>query len=774
MIKTDKYCFDITIGVEGSTRGVQKNFLKQHDLLAFKFLVTSGAAVPYVTCSLRLTNKQLVNYFKEESEIYVSFGPTENRMETFKIVPGTINTTQGEPGSQEVVVSFEAVIDVASSKFLLNTDTRALNGTSLDVLKTLSKEFFGKELDTNITEVNEQPMTWRQDSDLNSTFFANVWLHMNIAPDVPLLYIDKNLQMHLLSLEDIKKSEPVAVLTPGKVQEGKNQVHFINEFLPQQYRNIANVNTSNQIVGVFDADTGKINVKFPETDKPILAATKDVEKSKTGYSTKENRWESANVFKGYKFAYQFNRAKLISLSSIFSWADIPGYQTRFKIYDKVEVIGVSPEHTGMYIISDIDYTLAHGSGFITTLWLVRDNINHVEKYVLKKDENNAFLKFKSEVQKMYSLVRNLRKYVQMARYVIDGSLHRDLIKFVTRMKGELLRSFTVAGISLDFNDMDQLVNSLKSIGNNLLNKIIATYLPAPFNTSLQNFILQNPTLRGLLSTLLTRHAPEDVRILIVEITGLLSDITAGLDRLAKDANNEQKKDNINSGNKDVGFKDTPSGVTDVTVKDKDEVDKDKDTDEKVKDIVDDILDNTKDVDIPIPVISLDESQKLLSDKALRNLIADQILMDLSGKGYLEGITDFKDILLGNKAMDFATINTLNKNVGTILYSRYWGVFNKPEELTDFYITDQFRDKYKAPEFTRLVCAKKNQRIFVAFPKFEQDLRVLINSKFEDMEIVEDVDLGVRDKNDFPVLYNLYLSPRGYNSNSNILEVRRGV
>ena len=109
-----------------------------------------------------------------------------------------------------------------------------------------------------------------------------------------------------------------------------------------------------------------------------------------------------------------------------------------------------------------------------------------------------------------------------------------------------------------------------------------------------------------------------------------------------------------------------------------------------------------------------------------------------------------------------------------MFSRFWGVFNKPIELTDFYITDQFRDMYRTPEFTRLVYAKKNQRIFVAYPASEQDLRIFVNGVLEDTEVIENMDLGVRGKNGSIILYNVYTTIKGYNSNSNILEVRRGV
>ena len=771
MIKTSQYCFDIAIGVEGSSRGTLKNFLQENDLLAFKLSVMSGVAVPYIVCSIKVHNRQVASYFKEKSVVEISFGPTESRMETLSVVIGTVNQAVGEPSSTELVVSFEAVIQTASSKFVLNTDTNVYTGTSLKVLQDFSKKFFGSELDTDITEVNETDMVWRQDSEINSRFIANVWLHMNIKPDVPLLYIDKNLQMHLLSLNNIKKGKTVTTFVPSTAKSGKGQTQFFNDFIPQSYKNIMNAVSSNQIVPIMSADSGQVNVEFPEANKAQLASTTETEESNTGYTVKENRIESANVYRGYKKAYQYNRTQLLSLSSIVGYVELIGYRDNFKIYDKVEVSGVSPEHTGMYVITDIEYVVAHGQGFITTVYLTRDNINQLEKYVLKEDEDNSFFKFKSEIQKMYSFVRNLRKYVQMARYVIDGSLHRDLIKFVTRMKTELLKSFTVAGIALDFNSMDALVNSLKSIGNSLLNTIIKTYLPAPFNTALQNFALQNPSLKALLSKLLTQYAPEDVRLLIVEISGLLADITAGLDRVAKNASNAHKQSNINSNQGDTSFKDTPSGVVDVVVKDKGD---DVNTEAKVKDIIDDILDRTKDVDIPIPVIQLSDSQKLLNDVDLSKLIADLIVTDLSDKGYLTGIDNFEDILLGKTAMSFSTINKLNANAGLVMYSRFWGVFSDPTELTDFYITDQFRDMYRTPEFTRLVSAKKSQRIFVAYPTSEDDLRIFINGTLESMEVMTDIDLGVRNKNGGIILYNVYLSPKGYNSNSNILEVRRGA
>ena len=60
MIKTSQYCFDIAIGVEGSSRGTLRNFLRENDLLAFKLTVMSGVAIPYIVCSIKIIHKVIV------------------------------------------------------------------------------------------------------------------------------------------------------------------------------------------------------------------------------------------------------------------------------------------------------------------------------------------------------------------------------------------------------------------------------------------------------------------------------------------------------------------------------------------------------------------------------------------------------------------------------------------------------------------------------------------------------------------------------------------
>lgn len=774
MIRTSQYCFDISIGVEGSSRGILSNFLRENDLGYCEFDFWSGMIVPMFKCMIKCHSDSISSSFRQGSIIKITFGPNENQLQTYECAMGEVTVTKPLENASESVVTFEAVITEKSSKFILNTDNLAKQGTSLEVLKELSKQFFGTELQTDVKSVNETPMIWRQDSKYNNVYMADIWMHMNLKPDVAFAYIDDKLNVHIKSFDNIVKSKPKVTFVPRETKAGTNEIAINNVFNPESHVATINALVSNQSVFVRDADTGKVDVEFPDEEKPELASTKEVEKGGYGNATKHNRVESMNVYKGYKKAYNYNRTKLNKLTAVIGYVEVVGIYKGVSVLDLVNVSGTSSEHTGYYLVSDITYKVGHGFPPSTTIWLCRDNINRVEEYVKKEDPKNAFMNFMSEIKKFYTMVRDLHILVQKCRYLVDGSLYRDLQKFVHQMKFNLLRSFSVCGIPLDFNNTKDLFNSVRSIGMSILNKIVQTYLPAPFNTALLNYPGGVKT-KAVVSKLLTQYAPDDVRLLIVEIQGLVFDLTDGLGRVAKNASVAQKaltaKNTVNKDN--VSFTDTANGVVEVQVVEK-EAQEVENIDTKVNNILQDFLNNTSEVDIPLPLVDLTDTQQLYTDEELRNLLADQVIADLDSKGYLKGIDldKFRQILFGDSYLSFEQINTINKNTGFIMYPRFWGKYKEPEELTDFYITSQFRDMYKTPDFTKLLSAKKGEHIFVAFPTFEKNLKIFINTQLQDMEVIPNMDLHVLDNSGNIIKYNVYVSPNGYNSNSNILEVRK--
>ena len=796
MIETNDYCIDITVGTKGTDQYVENLLTSENDLGYFEMCEECGAVVPYFDIAIKLhakkeDKKDYSMLFKQGTIVNLSIGPDKLHLKNYKLSIGEAHISQANSKDAVRTVRFDAVIDKKCIQYLTNRNPQGqvVNKTSIEAIKQLGKEYFNTDLVTDINKVNETPMTWRQNGMVNNMFLTHIWLHTNIRPDVPLMYIDDKLTIHLNSYSNIKNGKVQYVFTPKQVKDGGKEIQFLNSFNPQANKLLFNTLGSEQQAYVTSADTGKVTVLQPDIQKAELASTTKVETTKGGGGTKVNKVESANVYKGYKTTYLLNRNKLNYLSGVSGYIVLAGLRDDIKLLSLVQIKDVADSDNGKYIVFDKRYRVGHGMPFQTVLFLCRDNTNNCEKYILDADvRKNAYDSFKSDIQTFYGFVKNLRKYVVMARYSIDGSLYRDIVKFGSNLKTNLLKSFTVLGVPLDFNTADELFNSMKSIGNGLINTIVKTYLPAPFNSVLQNFALQDPSMKKLVGDLLARYAPSELRYLITEINGLLTDITAGLNRVAKDANAKQIAITASTNyvdNKDTSFVDTPSGVIEVKVEEKDEMDStQKDTQKRVDDIIEDFINNTKDLDLPMPIIDLTDEEKLLDDADLKDLLADIVMKDLTEKGYLEGINtaiqndnnntdvDFKDVLYGKAQIGFNTIDTVQGNVGLVLYSRYWGIFKDPTELTDFYIKDQFRDMYKTVEFQRLVSARKGERIFVALPVREDELKFFINSTLQTMEIIPNVNLGIQTVSGSPVLYNIYLSPEGYNSNSNLLEVRK--
>jgi hypothetical protein len=94
------------------------------------------------------------------------------------------------------------------------------------------------------------------------------------------------------------------------------------------------------------------------------------------------------------------------------------------------------------------------------------------------------------------------------------------------------------------------------------------------------------------------------------------------------------------------------------------------------------------------------------------------------------------------------------------------------QLTEYYITKGYKDKYRTIPCTKLISALRNSRLYFACPQTEENLRFYINSKRVILKSFP-IDLGFRDFNGRKILYTVYYTETGYNSNSTMLEVRQG-
>ena len=100
------------------------------------------------------------------------------------------------------------------------------------------------------------------------------------------------------------------------------------------------------------------------------------------------------------------------------------------------------------------------------------------------------------------------------------------------------------------------------------------------------------------------------------------------------------------------------------------------------------------------------------------------------------------------------------------------ISNALAQLTDYYINKGYKDRYRTIPCTKLISATKNSRIYFACPQKELDIKFYINSKRIELDYFP-IDLGYRDTHGNKILYNVFYTQSGYNSNSTVLEVRQG-
>ena len=99
------------------------------------------------------------------------------------------------------------------------------------------------------------------------------------------------------------------------------------------------------------------------------------------------------------------------------------------------------------------------------------------------------------------------------------------------------------------------------------------------------------------------------------------------------------------------------------------------------------------------------------------------------------------------------------------------ISNALSQLTDYYINKGYKDRYRTIPCTKMISAVKNARLYFACPASEDDIKFFINSKRAELESFP-IDLGYKDVYGDKIIYNVYYTTSGYNSNSTMLEVRQ--
>lgn len=661
------------------------DFLKPTDVIGFLMRENCGAAGTMFEMAFMTQNKKIADLIIENNEVIFEIGESPENAVSYKAYIS--EHPEKKDSADESMISVSFVATLIDMSFYTTRASETIFGTSLDVIKKMAKTYLGTEVDVQIDTPVEAERNWLRSFETGAVTMLQAWLHMNLPKTTPLIWIDNDKVVHVSDVERIKSGGVKHRFVPAQYKDEKkqNDVRYLNSFSTKSYKFDANLVTGkNTIVNVQNIESGDDTVHIPE-NKPDIASTTEVETGNIGNKIVDNKYQTDNVHSKFMTCYYTNKLRLIQLSSHVGDIILAGVYPNIKICDLIDIIGCQETYAGRYIVNTKITTFAYNSPIKTIVTVCRDNTNSIENSAITP--KSQVVLHNQQMTDILQNIRTLRRVTVMGSRFLDGTNQDMILGYCKSFKYNTLNAFRVMGTPLDLNGSLEIMQSLKNIGINIVKSIVDKFIPYPYNLLLHDAVLQGLDFKRLLSKLVYQFAPQLIRDFLIEIVGLVSDLTRLADELFKQ--NEKQLSNYNysnggySANSNVSALGNASGSPstkqeEIPIERASSVAKDftQQNTENIKNITDEFLNNVDGLDIPIPDIGLNESESLLPKDKLKEVIANKIIEHLDGQGYLKGIGSdvFLQMLLGKKPLDFNTIKLINANTGNMLYARYWGTY----------------------------------------------------------------------------------------------------
>lgn len=646
-----------------------KGFLAPSDVFGLKIIESTGVSLPSVIMSFRTFNSTVMNSIKQNNKVKITFGKTQDEADTF---PVTIVTSKIKPSSMDKGWNIEFGGFMYNYSFMINQESKTYEGNSLMVAKQIIKDYFNGDMETDISNVQENQVKWMRDNKTGYYFLLNVLLHMNLEGSCPLFAFDKYGKFHL---KDFKKTVEKGVdftLVP-KPPSKSNQYMYVNRFQLKSYKTGYNMFMgNNRIVNIQDSNTGQTESKVAD-NSPKIAATKATEELGVGSSVSMNEIQSDNVHKAYKQAYFNNINSLLLMSSMGGEVLIPGiYMKKVAPLDmvKLEVQDEQASDCGYYLVDTVTTNVDFGKNtIITSLYLSRDNRNYIENYT-KQDDG---LKIKNKrLNDLMGAVSSLKSSYAFALTVFSGDYLNEILNYGIQAKNNLLSCFSIGDARLDLSGSTSMLGNLILTGNSLLNSLFYAVFPNEIARNLKDYILYNKTISNTLYNIIAEYVPPDLVDTVMKLVTSLFTTTEVLNSIAEDNGISVSSTGEISRTEVSGMSDESTVVQETITE----------AQKRVNDIITDFENNTTGLDIPFPDIGLTESQALYSNKELKNFLAAQTIQNLTDLNYIktsEEAEELTAILLGEQPINFSLINRINNNAGDGYYFRYWGSFGSNDE-----------------------------------------------------------------------------------------------
>lgn len=849
-LRGNKVLFDLEVG----DQKLDKDFVKNNSIqiYGYRAVFTAGFALPTFHLIIASTNKEYLEKFKENNKIVIHVGSDVEHMDSFEC--DTVGKHIKNDAQHVMHVLYWGGVlskNKLNSKFLKDKEDGCYTGNALKATVEAWHDITGCDVKNETGKENtpDQERHYRRHRKTANNFLVNTMLHMDLRPSFPLVTINRNGDLLLRDFVTMKSNGAKHKFVPSGHAASSEIPYtgalgitsfkaYSNRYLG--YRQISGRNTEtgkNETAGssITDENTGWALNKLATTSANEINPIEHVA------NENDNLHISSDTPLSYHEVELFNKAQTINMSSIQGKIRVDGmYMNNVDVLDVVNVVtGVKEDKdSGLYIVEAVEQGFIEGVPFGNIFYLCRDNFNDVETTQTDSYSKQALRDLKvspKEKTGIVNAVRASRRGLIHARSIMDGEYIRTFEAHLISMKSSALSNFNMNNTTIDFNERSRAINSLKASGVQLVNGIISKFVKSPYDKMLFNSVLGNQSLMNLLLGLLSSVMGAE---LYGEFRGLLGDLQY-FDNFLKNYNNRVRVAQYKSSpnyvedwnRRNIVFRETPSGnivwsdadssINYVIKEDTSMGISAEEKEVKLNRIISSITQTIPEsVDLPIPEITLDDTEAIKPDDELKKDIVSGIVEDLIEKGYVydstilggdeyEGIDlsaggkaltstnsifmangervsynyarenmlsseILTQILQGNRLFDSTSATKLKNAIGTQLYVRHWGSFTNMNELASFNINSGYREKYKSVGFVKHMSVRGGKRIYIVLPAKEQNLKFYIGSQRVSMNQMEYSDIGYKTNTGVSIPYIVYYTTEAYNSSNLMIEVRRGV
>lgn len=534
--------------------------------------------------------------------------------------------------------------------------------------------------------------------------------------------------------------------------------------------------------------------------------------------------------KAFHEVCKHNTKNLVNMSAVQLQLRVPEqYIGNIKVLDLVEVEGAydnASRISGYWVVEAIEHGFFNGKT-INIVYLCRDYLNNEENRVTVGAFADALWNKLGLTADNKEFIANLcqdaRGALSVCRGVLDNTYINEVQAYLINMKASALSNFGIFGSTINLGMAQSSVYSLRATAEKLGNTLVCSFIGEPYSTFFMNVIGGGGTVFNFILLLLQSILGGS---LFNAFYGLFCDLRAfsiflnnynSVLASAIQESNPGYTTSIIEGT--ISFTENPDGTLNEVVESKNvniptRSDMTKQTQEEVlsdlkQDVTEDIQDMLpEDVDIPVPDIQLDEDDLVKDREEVVEKVVDATLADLFDRGYVfdedlldEAVGDeepvnynyketgiattvggetkitaqkLKKILLGEEQFTAQLAKVLKNTVSNTIKVRHWGTYVKYDDLTSFNINDGYVDRYKTVNAVKFLTCK-GQRVWVALPAEEKDVKFYINSErsYEmEQNIIEVSDLGYTTASGKPIPYVIYYTNEYYDTVRLTLEMRK--